>query len=131
MAYGRSQRLLPWVIWLAGSLFVLLCGYLVVDSSGPNLRTDGTIVSCRYEEGTISTTYVEVGETSVPVRTEIPGSWVAEIDSSVLGRVEAPVEDDKLLAGQRVYLDYHIGRLSGQASVVGLRLQSELPITKR
>jgi pimeloyl-ACP methyl ester carboxylesterase len=54
MAYGRSQRLLPWAIWLAGSLFVLLCGYLVVDSSGPNLRTDGTIVSQNgnaYEEG--------------------------------------------------------------------------------
>jgi hypothetical protein len=127
MAYGRSQRLLPWAI-SAGSLFVLLCGYLAVDSSGPNLRTDGTIVSCRYQEGTISTTYVMMGETSVPVRTEIPGSWVAEIDSSVLGRVEAPVEDDKLLAGQRVY---HIGRLSGQASVVGLHLHSELPITER
>jgi len=79
--------------------------FLVVDSSGPNLRTDGTIMSCRYEEGTISTIDVKIGETSVPVRTEIPGSWVAEIDSSVLGRVEAPVEYDKLLAGQRVYLD--------------------------
>jgi hypothetical protein len=74
---------------------------------------------------------VMIGDTSVPVRTEIPGSWVAEIDSSVLGCVEAPVEGDKLLAGQRVYLDYHIGRLTGQASVVGLRLQSELPITER
>jgi len=122
MAYGRSQRLLPCAIWLAGSLLVLLCGYLVVDSSGPNLRTDGTIVSCRYEEGTISTIDVKIGEASVPVRTEIPGSWVAEIDSSVLGRVEAPVEYGKLLAGQGVYLEYHIGRLSGQASVVGLRL---------
>jgi hypothetical protein len=131
MAYGRSQRLLPWAIWIAGSLLVLLCGYLVVDSSGPNLRTDGTIMSVRYEEGTVSTTYVEVGEISTPMRTEIPGSWVAEIDSSVLGRVEAPVENDKLIAGQRVYLEYHIGRLSGQASVVGLRLQSELPITER
>jgi hypothetical protein len=131
MEYGRLPRLFASAIWFLGALFVLLCGYLVVDSSGPNLRTDGTIVSCRYEEGTISTTYIEVGEASVPVRTEIPGSWVAEIDSSVLGRVEIPVDDDKLRAGQRVYLEYHIGRLSDQASVVGSRLQSELPITER
>ena len=129
MEYGRSQRLLTWTIWFVGALLVLSCGYLVVDSSGPNLRTDGTIVSARYEEGTTSTTYVEVGETSAPMRTEIPGSWVAEIDSPVLGRIEAPVEYDKPLAGQRVYLEYHIGRLSGQPSVVGLRLQSEPPIT--
>src|SRR5580698_1858091 len=100
MAYGRSPRLLPWAIWIAGSFLVLLCGYLVVDSSGPHLRTDGTIMSCRYEEGTVSAIDVKVGETSLPVRTEIPGSWVAEIDSSVLGRVEVPVEDDKLFAGQ-------------------------------
>ena len=131
MVYVRSQRLLTWTIWLLGSLLVLLCGCLVVDSSGPNLRTDGTIVSARYEEGTSSTTYVKVGETSVPMQTEIPGSWVAEIDSSVLGRVEVPIEYDKPLPGQHVYLEYHIGRLSGQASVVGLRLQSELPITEQ
>jgi hypothetical protein len=63
---------------------------------------------------------------SVPIRTEIPGTWIAEIDSVVLGKVELPVDDDNLRPGQRVALTYRVGRLSGTPDVVGLRLQSEM-----
>jgi hypothetical protein len=113
-------------IWGVGGLFGLMVAALVVDSSGPALRTDGIVVSTRFVEGMTTTTDVKVGDMSVPIRTEIPGAWIAEIDSALLGRVEVPVDEDKLHPGQRVYLDYHVGKLSGQASVVGLRLQSEM-----
>ena len=104
----------------------MMVAVLLVDSTGPALRTDGIIVSTRFVEGMTTTTDVKVGDISVPISTEIPGAWIAEIDSVVLGRVEVPVDEDKLRPGQRVYLDYHVGKLSGQASVVGLRLQSEM-----
>jgi len=51
---------------------------------------------------------------------------MAAIDSPILGRIELAVDHDKLRAGQRVNLKYHVGRLSGRPEVVGLRLQSEL-----
>lgn len=72
-----------------------------------------------------TTSYIKTGDVEVPIHTEIPGAWSAAIDSAVLGKVEVPVDYDKLHPGQQVYLDYHVGRLSGQSSIVGLRVQSE------
>jgi hypothetical protein len=71
-----------------------------------------------------TTTEMKVGDVSMPIHTEIPGAWVAEIDSPIWGRVQVEVNNDKLRAGQRVNLKYHVGRLSGRPEVVGLRLQS-------
>ena len=105
----------------AGGLFTIMAGCLIIDSGGPVLRADGTVISTRFVKGMTTTTYIKTGEVEMPIRTEIPGAWIAQIDSAVLGKVEVPVDNDKLHPGQRVYLDYHVGRLSGQSSVVGLR----------
>jgi hypothetical protein len=43
----------------------------------------------------------------------------------VLGRIEVAVDDGTLHAGQRVNLQHHVGRLSGDPQVVALRLESE------
>ena len=123
-----SRHGLRTFIVVAGGLFATMAGCLIVDSRGPVPRTDGTIVSTRFVEGMTTTNYIKTGEVEVPIRTEIPGAWIAQIDSAVLGKVEVPLNPDKLHPGQRVYLEYHVGKLSGQASVVGPRLQSEMVV---
>ena len=91
MDYGRWLRI---SIWAMGGLFALMGGCLIVDSTGPHHQTYGTVLSTRFVEGWTTTTDVKVGEVAVPIRTEIPGSWIAEIDAPVLGRVQVPVGDD-------------------------------------
>jgi hypothetical protein len=125
MSYDRSQRIFILVLCGLGGLLVWLIAYVIRDSAGPNQRTDGTVVSLLFVEGMIMTNNVQVGEISVPIQTQMPGYWMAEIDSSLLGRVQVPVEQDKIHAGQHVYLEYHVGRLSGQPSVLGVRLEPE------
>jgi hypothetical protein len=122
MDSGRGLRI---AIWVAAGLFVLMGGYLVVDSTGPDQKSYGTIISTRFVEGITSHIDVKVGDVTVPVHTEIPGAWIALVESPVLGRIEVAVDGNTLRAGQRVNLKYHVGRLSGQPEVVGLRLESE------
>jgi hypothetical protein len=117
------MRMLMWGVGTICGLLVLALALVIVDSSGPNQQAVGMIRSTRFIDGLETTTDVKVGETTVPVQTEVPGAWMVEVDSSVLGRIEVPVSDDTFKMGQHVYLEYHLRRLSGHPEVVGLHLQ--------
>ena len=122
MEYRRWLRI---SIWTVGGLIGVMVAVLVVDSAGPDQRTYGTVLSTRFVDGMTTSIDVTIGDVTMPLHTEVPGAWLATIDSPVLGRIEVAVDDGTLHAGQRVNLQYHVGRLSGDPQVVGLRLDSE------
>ena len=59
----------------------------------------------------------------VPVTTNITGCRLVSVDSPLLGMQEVVISDSSLHAGQLVYLEYHVGRLSGAPQITGLNLQ--------
>jgi hypothetical protein len=127
MEFGRWLRI---SIWAVGGLIGLMAAALVVDSGGPDQRTYGTILSTRFVEGMTTSIDVNIGDMRMPLRTEVPGAWLVTIESPVLGRIEVAIDEGTLHRGQRVNLQYHVGRLTGDPQVVGLRLESE-PFGKR
>lgn len=84
---GNTQRTLLIVI---GSVLAVMVGLIVlvfVDSAGPAHWTAGTIISTHYSEGITTHSEIDVGNNvKVPMTTEVPSSWILEIDSAALGR---------------------------------------------
>lgn len=104
--HGLGAALLTFVIW---------------DSTGPMRWATGTVVSEHFAEGITTYTQIDVGnDVTIPVTTEVPGLWILEIDSAVLGRQSVAVDGNTFKAGQRVYLEYQIGKLTGQPTVQGV-----------
>jgi hypothetical protein len=85
----------------------VMVAVLVVDSAGPDQRTYGTILSTRFVDGMTTSIDVKIGDVTMPLHTEVPGAWVATIDSPVLGRIEVAV-DDGTLHSRRLNLQ-HVG----------------------
>jgi hypothetical protein len=74
-------------------------------------------------EGLITTTQIPITqEITVPITTQAPGAWIVEVDSPTLGRKEVTLTNN-LPAGRVVYLEYQLGRLSGEAEVVEVRVE--------
>lgn len=116
------------------SLLVLLAaafGCLILDSSGPVRWTHGTVVSARFEDGVTLSSDVKVGDVTVPMKTEVPGAWVVDIDSPILGKINVPTSDNSFHASQEVYLGYRLGRLTGSKEVVDLQSRPPHPAEVR
>jgi hypothetical protein len=109
------------VLWSLLALLAATFGFLIVDSSGPVRWTNGTVESTRFEQGVTISNDIKVGDVTVPMKTEVPGAWIVEIDSPLLGKVVVPASDNGFHAGQAVYLGYRVGRLTGGKEVVALQ----------
>lgn len=112
-------------------LLVAMAGYLMVDSSGQVRWTYGTVVSTRFEEGVTISNDIKVGDVTVPVKTDVPGAWIVDINSPILGRIEVPTSDTSFQASQEVYLGYRVGRLTGSKEVVTLQSRPQNPVVEQ
>ena len=126
-----SLRLLYIVLWSMIGLLVAMGGCLIVDSSGPVRWTHGTVVATRFEEGVTISHEIKVGEVTVPMKTDVPGAWIVDINSPILGRIEVPTSDAGFHASQEVYLGYRVGRVTGGKEVVALQSHPSNPVLVR
>jgi hypothetical protein len=122
----HSGHVLRTAIWVLGGLLIVLVGFAVVDESGPTQETQGTVVSTRFTEGATTNTAVQIGEIAVPIHSEIPDCWIVELYAPLLGRTEVAVSYDKFRPGQRVFVTYRVGRLTGSSNVLALRDPNDL-----
>jgi hypothetical protein len=126
-----SLRLPYIMLWSLLGLLVAMGGCLIVNSSGPVRWTYGTVVSARFEEGVTISNDIKVGDVTVPMKTDVPGAWIVDIDSPVLGKIEVPTSDTGFHASQEVYLGYRVGRLTGSKEIVALQSGPSNPVVVR
>jgi len=122
------MKKLYFMLWSTLGVLVVMFGCLIVDSSGPVRWTYGMVVSTHFEEGATISNDIKVEDVTVPIRTEIPGAWIVEIGSPLLGKVAVPVSDNNFHAGQAVYLGYRVGRLTSGREVVALQSHQSSPV---